>query len=329
MRKLPRRAFPAFALAAAALLASTTGQAQTWPARPVAMVVAAPAGGVADNGARIMARILGEKLGQPVVVENRPGANGIIGTTFVARARPDGYTVLYGVSAALALNPITVKNLTYESPNSFTPLQATWESPLVLVVHPDRPYKTFEQFLQYARANPGKVQFGSVGTGSNGHLTGELFQQVFGIKVLHVPYKGSAQAAADLMAGHVDATFDYSSVVKAHVDAKKLLALVQTGSARMPSFPDIATVTELGYPQASSSAWAGFVAPAGLPPDIAARLTGALKEVLKAPEVVDYYTRNGSVPLPEVAGDRFRDYIAGQITGYRALIQKANIQFND
>lgn len=177
-----RRLLLALAAMAALSTVGTAVQAQAnpaadYPSRPITIVVGYSPGGANDVLARIYADKLGAELGQPVVVENRPGANGIIGTTSVARARPDGYTILYGVSAALALNPITVKNLTYESPGSFTPLQATRESPLVLVVHPDRPYKTFDQFLQYARANPGKLQFGSVGTRSTGHLTGELFQQ--------------------------------------------------------------------------------------------------------------------------------------------------------
>jgi len=306
----------------------TTAYSQNYPTRPITLILPYLAGGVTDVAARLIAKPMSELLGQQVLVENRPGASGSVGATEAARAEPDGYTIFYGSSGNLAINPITMPDLKYDPQKDFTPIQAVWESPLVLVINPTMPYKTFDEFVAHAKANPKAISFGSAGTGSNGHLAGEQFQDAAGVELSHVPYKGTSQEVIDLVAGRIGASFEYSTVVKKYVDSGELIALATTGGSRMASFPDTPTMEELGYPSATTSSWSGVLVPAGTPEPIVEKLKDVMSNVLELPEIISFYEGNGSISLKEMQGEKFRQFIADQTERYREVITSKNITFN-
>jgi tripartite-type tricarboxylate transporter receptor subunit TctC len=302
--------------------------AADYPTKPITVIVPYAAGGVTDVAARLMAKPMSEKLGQQVMVDNRAGASGSLGAGEAAAAAPDGYTVLYGSSGNLALNTITMKGLKYDPLKDFIPIRAGWESPLVLVIPKGKPFKTLKEFVDYAAAHPSEVKFGSAGIGSNGHLAGAQFQTEAKIKLSHIPYKGTAQEVIDLVAGRLEASFEYSTVVKKYVDSGELIPLMTTGSARMASFPDTPTATEAGYPGTMTTAWSGYLVPKNTPKLVVDKLSKVVEEVLALPEVIAFYQNEGSVALKDIEGDKFRDFIRDQTERYREVITKNNISFN-
>lgn len=297
--------------------------AQDFPNRPITWVVGFAPGGISDLGTRFAAKIFGEKLGTQVIVDNKPGAGGIVAAEYVARAKPDGYTLFYGSNGPLGTFRYIYKKLPFDPLNSFTLIHGFGSSALILVVPASSPFKSIKELVDYAAANPGKLTFASVGTGSAAHLTGELLASETGTKFNHVPYKGSSPAMVDVIAGRIDFIFDYSIVVKPLIDSGKLRALATTGSVRLPGHPDVRTTVELGYPGVQFTAWATLVGPAGMPPAVTARIASAFNETLKDPAVVKYHDDQGVTLMVDVGGERLREFIIKEQAKFKVLVERS------
>ena len=271
--------------------------AQEWPKKTLTLVVGFAPGGAADTAARLVARKLQDNLGQTVVVDNRAGAGGNIAHQFVARAEPDGATILLGSVGPLAIAPHLGK-LGYDPQKDLAPLTMGMSFPNVLVVNPGVGAKTLAQYIAIAKQSPGKLDYASTGAGSASHLAGELLDQLAGIETVHVPYKGGAPALADLLAGRVAAYFSTWSTAQPHVEAGKLIPLASTGLSRPPFLPNIPTVAESGYPGFNATNWYAFVAPAKVPTPILDRWQRELVKVLATPEVRDELIKHGLTPAP-------------------------------
>lgn len=308
----------------AALIAATTGMAaaQDFPSRPISWVVGFSPGGISDQGARMVAKTFGEKLGQPVIVENKPGAGGIVAAEYVASSKPDGYTVLYGANGVMAANVSLYKKLSYDPLKSFTLIHGMGSSPLVMVVPASSPFKSLKELIDYAKKNPGKLTYASVGNGTASHLTPELMSKHTGASLVHVPYRGSSLGMTDLLAGRVDMMFDYSIVVKPQIDGGKLRALAQTGAKRMVSHPDVPTFAELGYPDVQLAAWATLVGPAGMPQPIVDKLAAAFNATLKDPAIIKYHEDQGVALMPDVGADKLKDFIISETAKFKDLIER-------
>lgn len=310
-------------LVAATALIAVAHAADPWPSKPIAFVVPFTPGGITDNTSRLLAKLLGTRLGQPVIVENRPGAGGSIGVEAASRQPPDGYTIIYGTSGTHAANLALYKNVRYDPVADFVPVHGMSETPLILVVNPTRPFKTVPELIAYAKANPGKLNFGSAGPGTGTHLTAEMFQVATGIKLTHVPYKGSSPALTDLMAGNLDLMFDYPMVVMPFMKANKLIPLAVTAKTRLISAPEIPTVGELGFPDAESSAWSAVFLPAKTPPDIVKRLGDAIASAIVDPEMLAITEKFGSVPLKDYRDAKLGAFVKTEITRWREVVRKS------
>ena len=308
-----------------------TGGAQAagddWPTRPITFVVPFTPGGITDNYSRPFAKILGDKLGQPVLVDNRSGAGGSIGAEWVSRQPPDGYTMLYGTSGTQAANLALYSNIHYDPIKDFVPVHGLAETPLILVINPSRPFKTVPELIAYAKAHPGQLNFGSAGAGTGTHLTAELFQVATGIKMTHVPYKGSNPALTDLIAGHVDLMFDYTSDVMSFVQAGKLKALAVTGEKRLSIAPDVPTVGELGFPKAELTAWAAIFVPAKTPPAIVKRLGDAIAQTIADPEMFKVAEKFGEAPL-KLRDDKLSDFVKTEKVRWSDLVKKSGAKLD-
>jgi tripartite-type tricarboxylate transporter receptor subunit TctC len=271
-------------LALASVLVSALAHAQDYPARPIRIVVPYPAGGSADLVPRIFAEKLHAKWGQPVLVENRPGAGGNIGAEYVYRAEPDGYTLMASPPGPLVVNRNLYRKLAFD-PAAFVPVSILAEIPNVLLVNPRVPAHSIEEFIAFAKANSDKLNYGSQGSGSTSHLTAELFKSTAGLKITHVPYKGSAPAMAALLGGEVDLMFDNLGVTLPHVKSGKLRALAVCSEKRVASLPGVPAMSEIvsGF---VSATWVGMVAPPKTPPQIAEQLSSAVAEAVRSPDVV-------------------------------------------
>ncbi len=272
-------------LAGALLVFAATVSAQAYPVRPIRFIVPFAPGGSTDTLARTLSIKLGEALGQQVVVDNRAGGNGNIGTDLVAHAVPDGYTILLGYIANLAIGPSLYAKLPFDPVKDFAPITQLAVAPNIVVVHPSVPVKNFQEFIAYARANPAKINFASAAIASPGHLSGELLNLAAGIHMQHVPYKGSGQAVIDLVGGQVQAMVSGMSSVMPHIKAGRLRPLAVTGAARSPALPELPTIAESGFPKFEATAWYGVLAPAGTPPAIVTRLHDEIVRALKLPDV--------------------------------------------
>jgi tripartite-type tricarboxylate transporter receptor subunit TctC len=267
-------------LLAASPFASVRAGAQAWPAKPIHIVVSVSAGGSIDTIARAYGEALSEKLGQPVVVENKPGANGNIAAASVARATPDGYTLLATGGSTLNLNPFLYRELPFDPVKSFAPIALTARTNFILVVHPKLKVDTLDAFIALAKARPRTLNYGSAGAGSLIQIASELFNSVVGIATNHVPYKGLAPAVNDLLAGQIDYMFD-SATTMSHIQAGRLKALAVIGPNRLPALPEIKTLAELGvHGVEAASGWHGLFAPAGTPAEIVNKLNAALQPIL-------------------------------------------------
>lgn len=317
----------ALAAVSGALLLSTAvhaaGEADGWPSRPLTFVVPFPPGGITDNTSRLLAQKLGDKLGQQVVVENRPGAGGSIGVEYAVRQPADGYTLIYGTQGTHAANLALYKNVRYDPVKDFTAVHGMSESPLILVINPNKPFKTVPELVAYAKQNPGKLNFGSAGAGTATHLTAELFQTTAGVKMTHVPYKGSSPALTDLIAGNLDLAFDYAAVVLPFVQSGQLKALAVTGKSRLGSAPDLPTVAELSYPGAESSAWGAMFVSSKTPAPIVKRLADAMAEVIVNPELLAATEKFGSVPMRGKRGEKLDAFVKSEMTRWREVVQSS------
>lgn len=265
--------------------------AQTsWPSRPIRLVVPSAAGGAPDIICRLLATELGPLLGQPLVIENKPGAGGAIGMSEVSRAAPDGHTIGYGNVVTLAINRSLYSRLPYD-PDALTGVALLGSVYNALVVRNELPVRSVEGLIAYARARPGRLTMGSAGNGTTGHLGGELFKSLTGTFITHVPYRGSPQAITDLMAGQTDLMFDNLSSIGSHIRADRVRALGVSGPQRSALFPDLPTIKEAGVPGYETTAWGGIVGPAGLPQAIVIRLNAAINQVLEMPAVKEKYAQ--------------------------------------
>jgi tripartite-type tricarboxylate transporter receptor subunit TctC len=285
---------PAAALAA---WAPRAVQAQAFPSKPITLIVPFPAGGTTDILARIVGEAMGKDLGQAVVIDNRGGAGGNIGTQQAARAAPDGHTLLMGTVGTHAINASLYKKLPFDPVKDFAPLSRVAMVPNLLVAHPSRPYKTVQELIAHAKAN--KVNYASSGNGTSIHLSGELFKSLAKVDMVHVPYKGSAPAVNDLLGGQVDIMFDNMPSALPHVKAGKLRALAVTTSKRSAELPDVPTIAEAGVPGYEATSWFGLFAPAGTPAPVLDKLSASLAKVLKDPEVTRKIAEQGGEPHAE------------------------------
>ncbi|QTL02145.1 tripartite tricarboxylate transporter substrate binding protein [Aquabacter sp. L1I39] len=307
-------------LAAALLCAVGPASAQTYPTRPVTLVVPYAPGGASDALGRLVAKWLQEKLGQPFVVENRPGAGSAVGADFVARATPDGYTLLLATSTTLAINPALYKKLPYDPLTSFTPVGLVANVPFVLVANPSTGVKTLKDFVALAKAKPGTLTYGSAGNGSPQHLFMELLKTSTGIDVIHVPYKGSAPAMNDLVGGQISLMVSDLAPALGQIQAGKITPLGVTTAQRLPGLPDVPTLAEAGVAGYEATAWQGIVGPAGLPPDIVSALSAQLRAFVADPATAEAFARIGLQPISDTPSE-FAAYIRTEIGKWGPVVR--------
>lgn len=283
------------ALLAAAVAFALPAAAQTYPVKPIRVVVPFGAGGSADTMARLVGQRFTESWGQPVVVENRTGAAGMIGAEFVARAAPDGYTLMV-TSGAFSSTPALNPNVPVDIFRDFTPVVNISNTATIINVHPSLPVKSIKELVAFARQRPGQISYATAGVGSTGHLATELFLATTDTRMLHVPYKANPIAVIDVIAGHVPVMFDLVLTGAPHVRAGKLRALAVTSSKRLPLLPDVPTVTEAGLPAFDANVWLGMMGPAALPRDIVMRLNGEVNRIVALPDIVRRFNELGVEP---------------------------------
>ena len=315
-------------LACAGIVAATTSplaQAQAYPARPVKLVVPYPPGGSADILGRAIGQKLSDQLGQPVVVENRPGAGTAVGTEFVARSPADGYTLLLGTVSSHAMNPALSTKLGYDPVKDFAPIAPVATIPFVLVLHPSVPAQTVKEFVDHAKTRPGTINYSSAGNGTSNHLAGELFNLMAGISMTHVPYKGSAPALQDLIAGHVQAMFDLLPTALPRIQAGSVKPIAVTSGTRVAGLPNVQTLKEAGYPDYEVTAWFGIFAPAGTPPAIVGRLH---EETTKALASSELKAKLGPLGMETMQGSpqSFSRLVASDLDKWRGVVKSAKIQ---
>ncbi|MGZ5034245.1 MAG: Bug family tripartite tricarboxylate transporter substrate binding protein [Usitatibacter sp.] len=280
--------------AIAALAAATFVSAQSYPTKPIKLIVPFPPAGSTDISARAVAGKLGERLGQPVVIENKPGAGGNIGTDVVAKAPPDGYTLIVGTVGTHAINAGLYSNMPYDNIKDFAPVILLSTTPNVLVMPTSFPAKSVQDVISMAKAKPGELTFASSGNGTSIHLSGELFNSMAGTKMQHIPYKGSAPMLIDLMSGQVNMAFDNLSASMVHIKAGKLKALATTGAQRSPALPDLPTISEAGLTGYDSTSWNAIYAPAGTPREIVDKLNREVNAILQSPETRKFFAEQGA-----------------------------------
>ena len=295
-----------------------------FPSKPVRIISPFPPGGGNDALCRIVAHRLGENLKQQVIVENRAGANGIVGTEVAARSAPDGYTIVL-IPSGHAVNATLYRKLPYDSIRDFSPITLAGSSPLVLAVHPSLPVRSVKELLALARSRPGQLTYGSAGIGSSGHLGGALFEALTGARMLHIPYKGMSVAITDLVSGQISLTFGTSLSVVPQVRAGRLRALATTGAERSPALPDLPTVAEAGVPGYEASLWYGFVGPARIPADIVQRLNSAIVAVLQLPDVRERLASQGVDPQHNTP-EEFAKLLVADLERWAKVLQRAGIQ---
>lgn len=312
-------------LLALAALAPLPSFAQTYPTRPIKLVVPYAPGGGADSVARIVAKKVSENIGQSIVIENKGGAGAILGTDQVAKAEPDGYMLLLGQSGPISINPAVYKTLPYDPIRDFAPITMTTGYPYILVVNADLPAKTLQEFVALARARPGTMNYGSTGVGAANHLVAELFNSKAGLKMTHVPYRGTALAVGDLLAGTLTMVFGDPVSVLPHIKSGKLRALAVTSAQRSPVSPEVPTVAESGYPGFEALAWHGILAPAKTPPEIVSRLNAEFVKALADPATRDLLVNQALAPVGN-SPQAFADFIKADIAIWKAVAADAKIQ---
>ena len=318
------------ALASLALALSIAGPAaaQTaagYPSRSVTVVVPFPPGGGTDTGARIVAQRLSQKWGQPVIVENKGGAAGMLGADQVSKAKPDGYTLMMGNIGTQSINPTLYgKKMSYNADTAFVPITLVAELPLVLLAGPAMPARSAAELIALAKAKPGKVTYSSSGAGGAPHLAGELFATETKTDLLHIPYKGGGPAIADLIAGHVDVSFATILEASGHVKGGRLRALGVTSEKRSPALPDVPTLSESGLPGFNTASWIGLVAPAGTPKDIVEKISRDVREVVGAADVREQFINQGATPAGTTP-EEFAALIDRDRKRYAVIIRERSI----
>ncbi|CAB5515315.1 hypothetical protein LMG26857_04380 [Achromobacter anxifer] len=318
-----KRILQSLALSCAAL-AATTAWAAPYPDKPIRMIVPAAAGGAADTLARMIGRGLTEKFGQPVVIENKPGAAAIVGMSAIAKAPADGYTLGMTFSGAMSINPSLYQQLPYDPVKDFAPITIVAVSPLVIAVSPKLGPKSLGEFLALAKKDPGKLTFGSAGTGSTQHLSMELLKSTAGVDMLHVPYKGSSAALVDVQSGLISALSDNAITLVPLIQSGQLVPLAVETAQRIQSLPQVPTVAESGYPGFQAAGWYGLLAPAGTPQPIVAQLNATLREMVDKPEFTQWLRQQGMEPQTDTP-EGFGRYIGQEKEKWAQVIKTAKV----
>jgi tripartite-type tricarboxylate transporter receptor subunit TctC len=295
---------------------------QAYPSKPIRLVVPFPAGGSLDVVARAIGQKLTEAWGQPVVIDNRPGAGGNIGADLVAKSAPDGYTILEGALSTHAVNVSLYGKMPYDPIKDFAPITLVAVTPNVLVLSASFPVNSVPELLAYARANPGKLSFGSGSNGSAGHLAGELFKTEAGVDMVHIPYKGGAPALQALLAGDTQLMFDNLANSAAQLKAGKLKALAVTTAKRSSLMPELPTLSETGLPGFDIYTWWGFMAPAGTPKEIVAKWNAEVTRILNSPEMKAFFAQQGAEPAPD-SPEQFAALISSEISKYAKIVKQS------
>ena len=312
-------------LLAALVLAPTLAIAQAYPSRTVTIVVPFPPGGGTDTGTRVIAQKLSQKWGQPVIVENKPGAAGILGAEQVSKAKPDGYTLMMGNIGTQSINPsLYGKKLTYNPDNAFAPVTLVAELPMVMLAGPATGAKTAADVITASKANPGKTTYSSSGPGGSMHLAGALFEKETKTELLHVPYKGGGPAIADLIAGHVDISFATILESSGHIKSGRLRALAVTSDKRYPTLADVPTLSESGLRGFNTGSWIGLVAPAGTPRDVVEKIARDVHDIVNSAEVRDQFIVQGATPVGGTPAE-FAALIESDRKRYAQIIRERNI----
>lgn len=315
----------ACALLVAACVMAGTAMAQTYPTRPIRMVIGFPPGGGTDIVGRIVAQKLSEVMGQQVLPDNRGGASGQIAAEIVAKAPPDGYTVMMAHIAAISILPTLIPKLPYDPVKDFAPISLVAIGPNLLVVHPSLPVRTVKELIALAKARPGQLQYASPGAGTVQHLAAEYFKLQAKVDMLHVPYKGSGQSIVDLVAGHVHLDFDSVPPVINHVKSGRLRAIAVTSEKRFSLLPDIPSISEGGVPGFDMSTWWGLVAPGGVSKDVIAKLHSETAKLLKQPDVRERIANVGAETVGN-SPEEFAAFIRSERAKYAKLVKEANIK---
>ena len=314
-----------YALAVVLLCASALAGAQGYPAKPIHLIVPFPPGGGNDTVARAIAQQAGPELGQPLVIDNRPGAGGSVGAELAAKAAPDGYTLFLAGVGSHAVNPNLHRHLPYDAVKDFTPITLIASAPSVLVVNPSVPARSVAEFTAYAKANPGKLNYASNGNGSAAQLAAAMYEWMAGVKMVHVPYKGIAPAMTDLLGGEVQLMFGTIVALVPHIQAGKLRALAVTSRKRSSLLTEIPTLAESGMPDYEAGSWYGILAPAGTARDIVDKLNGAVVKAIRQPEVAKRLVQEGAEPIGSTP-EEFGAHIKSEIARVARLVQEAGIK---
>jgi tripartite-type tricarboxylate transporter receptor subunit TctC len=314
-----------FSLILAIATSSTIAFAQTFPDRPVTIVVPFPPGGGTDAGARLIAQKLSTRWGQSVIIDNKAGAAGMVGSEYVSRAKPDGYTLLIGNIGTFSINPSLYKKMPYDPDKAFVPVSMIAELPYFLLVTPSMKANNVKEFIAFAKANPGAVTYASSGSGSGPHLAGEMFEKATGLDMMHVPYKGGGPAAADVMAGHVNMYFSTVLESIGSVKSGKLKALGASSLVRSPAMPELPTIAESGVPGFDAASWIGIVAPAGTSPALVDKIATDIKAVISDQDTKQTLIQQGATPMP-LAPAAFKARIESDRQRYAKVIKEGNVQ---
>jgi len=312
-------------LALAGPAADARESAQQYPSRPIRLIVPFAPGGVTDTGARLVADKLGQRLGQQIIVDNKPGASGNIGTHMAAQADRDGYTLVVGFDGTLVINPHVHANIPFDTLKDLAPVSKIGDAALIIVANPALPANTLQELVAYSKTLPNGVSYGSAGVGSTPHLAGELLSQQTGANLVHIPYKGGGQAMADVVGGTLPMLYTAVAGAYPYVQRKQIKAIAVSTETRLASLPDVPTVAESGVPGFVSNSWIGILAPAGTPDDIVAKLQREIHAVVHTPEIKERLaglgiTASGNTP------DEFRRQIASDLARYADIVKAANIQ---
>jgi len=313
------------ASAIAAWLAPAASFAQDFPSRAITIIVPQPPGGGTDIISRIVAQQLSEQLGKPVVIENKAGAGTLVGTDAAAKATPDGYTLLAGLTANMAVNPSLFKTLPYDPIRDFTPVGMMAEFPFVLVVSKDFPAKSVKDLIAMAKAKPGTINFASAGNGSGQHLSAELFKLMAGVDMTHVPYRGAAPAYSDVISGRTPVFFDNLASALGHIKGGTVRALGVTGNKRAPLLPDVPTIAEAGVPRYQNYVWFGLWAPKNTPKPVVDRLYAEIRKAVATPSVKERITKDAGVPMDMALGD-IEPLEKAEIAKWADVVKRAHIQ---
>jgi tripartite-type tricarboxylate transporter receptor subunit TctC len=304
-----------------------SAHSQTWPSRPLKIVVPFSPGGSTDVFARLVGERLATALGQPVVIDNKPGAGGNIGADLVAKAPADGYTLLMATTGVMAINNAMYKNMPFDAEKDLKPVAYIASITNVLIVPADSPFKSVQDLVAAAKAAPGKLSFASSGAGSSTHMSAELFGRMTGTQLLHIPYKGSGQAMPDVISGRVSMMFENMPGVVGHIKSGKVKVLAVTGLQRTPALPDVKTVAESGVPGYESLSWSGIAAPAATPPEVVARLNREINTIISTPEMRQKLAEQGAEAVPGTP-EAFAEHIARERKKWSKVVHDAGIVVN-